>query len=310
MIAEGQPPGSDPATWRICAVIVTFHPDERFYGRVSQIARQVDGVVIVDNGSAPPTVSRLAEFASRANVRVIQNPANLGIATALNQGVEYALAHGYTHAILFDQDTDPAEHMVSTIRQIASRRADIQRVAVIGVNLVDAATSKPWYRFPAGQEATEVKTVITSGSLISLQAAKKLGRFRDDFFIDHVDEEYCLRAGSNGYKVLITHEPLATHALGAPKFLRILWRTFGTSNHSATRRYYMTRNHIILAKMYAFREPAWVIRTLYLRFKAFLLLLVLDDDRWSKLRLMSRGLRDGLAGRTGELSPNRRPDER
>jgi rhamnosyltransferase len=298
--------GSGAAAWRICGVIVTFNPDEGLCRRALALALQVDGVVIVDNGSAPSILERLTGFASGAGIDVIANAANLGIATALNQGVAFARAHGYTHALLFDQDTEPAPHLVRRVRQIAGARDDVARIAVLGVNMADAATGKSAYRFrPGGGEATEVQTVMTSGSVLSLEIASELGRFRDDFFIDDVDEEYCLRARANGYKVLLTHEALAVHALGAPKFQRLLWRTFGTSNHSAVRRYYMTRNYIILAKTYAFRDPGWVMWMLWQRFKSFLLLLLLDDDRMSKICLIARGVRDGVAGRTGKLPADR-----
>jgi rhamnosyltransferase len=286
-------------------VIVSFHPDEGFSGRALRIAEQVDGVVIVENESDSSAVSHFGPFASRSGVHLIRNSGNVGIATALNQGIEYARQNAYTHALLFDQDTDPVPHMVSTLRQVASGCDDIERAAVIGVNVLDASTGKPWFDFKAASgRAAVVRTVITSGSLISLHIAAQLGGFRDDFFIDHVDEEYCLRARARGYKVLIVHEPLVVHALGAPKFQRFLWRTIGTTNHSASRRYYMMRNYIITARMYGLREPGWVIRTLHVRLKSFLLLLLLDDDRMSKLHHIASGLRDGFAGRTGKLQPH------
>jgi rhamnosyltransferase len=93
------------------------------------------------------------------------------------------------------------------------------------------------------------------------------------------------------------------HALGTPVVRQLPWRTIGSSNHSAARRYYMTRNHVILARQYLFKEPAWVLRTVYTRLKSLLMLLVFDDDRMLKIRLMGRGLAHGLANRTGVLPP-------
>jgi rhamnosyltransferase len=178
----------------------------------------------------------------------------------------------------------------------------LERVAVIGINSLDGSLQKRLYRFSPGDAlAKEVATVVTSGSLVSLQIAASLGPFREELFIDFVDDEYCLRARSKGFKILLIPEPLAVHALGSPKFRRLPWRTIGTSNHAALRRYYMTRNHVVLVKEYAFREPGWVLRSLYARMKSFLLLLLFDDDRLLKMRFMWRGLIDGIAGRMGEL---------
>lgn len=40
----------------------------------------------------------------------------------------------------------------------------------------------------------ERKTLITSGMLIPLSLFGKIGMFREDYFIDSVDHEFCLRA--------------------------------------------------------------------------------------------------------------------
>jgi rhamnosyltransferase len=195
-------------------------------------------------------------------------------------------------------------HMVSWIRRVWNGRDDADRIAVLGVNFVDAHRNQPWFRFPSdSQDLVDVKTVITSGSLIPLAVVTRVGRFRDDFFIDHVDDEYCLRARAMGYKVMITREPLSVHALGSRVVRQLPWRTIGSSNHSPARRYYMMRNHVILAKEYAIREPGWVIQTVCARSKSFVALLLVDDDRLLKSRLIWRGFVDGMSGRTGPLPP-------
>lgn len=295
----------NPDSWRICAVVIAFQPDDGFCARALAIARQVDAAVVVDNGSEPSVDTRLNGVPSDHDIAVIENGRNVGVAAALNQGIEYARTHGFTHALLFDQDTEPLPDMVKSIRRLASQRIDLEQVAVIGMNFWEAARRKPLFRVSSSADITEVATVITSGSLVPISVAARLGPFRDDFFIDLVDDEYCLRARSRGYKVLMIPRPLAVHALGEPIIRRLPWRTVGTSNHSARRRYYMTRNRIVLLKQYAFREPGWATRSLYIRLKSFVLLLLLDDHRLSKLRLMWRGMRDGIAGRTGELPAER-----
>jgi len=55
--------------------------------------------------------------------------------------------------------------------------------------------------------------------------------------------------------------PITERSLGETEIHWLLWRKTGTLNHSALRRYYMTRNHILLAKEYIFSEPSWVLVT-------------------------------------------------
>jgi rhamnosyltransferase len=286
--------------WRVCAIVVTFHPDVDFAGRLLRIASQVDGVVIVDNGSAPSIGSTLADLPGPRKPRLVENANNRGVAAALNQGIEHARAHGYTHVLLFDQDTEPSPHMVSSMQRIAGTQKDFHRVAVLGINFVDPARHGDGMRLGrANQDAVEVRAVITSGSLLPVRVVEELGPFREDLFIDLIDDEYCLRARSRGYKVLLVREPLALHSLGRAKVYRLPWRTIGTSNHSAVRRYYMMRNFVLLIREYGVREPGWVLSQLCTRLKSLLLLVCFDDNRVLKLRLLWRGLMDGISGRTG-----------
>lgn len=294
---------AEPTREHVCAVIVTYHPDDRFPDRCRQIARQVGRVVIIDNGSGGETIQRLRTLEAAGTAHLVINPDNRGIAVALNQGVTWARAHGFAWALLFDHDTVPEDGIVNELRQIYIAFHDKQRLAVIGSNFRRAGDGKLQINFPEPLDApwVQVKTVITSGSLISLSAAAEIGPFREEFFIDHVDDEYCLRARSKGYEVLLACDPLTTHAIGYPTLHRVLWRTWGTSNYSASRRYYMTRNHFVLIKEYGSRELAWATTTFYWRLKSLILLILLERERGVKLRHMGKGLWDGFRGRLGEL---------
>ena len=70
----------------VCAVVVTYHPDPGFPDRLDRVRPQVGRVVVVDNGSSPPAREMLRNAAG-PDVELILNDANLGVATALNQGV-------------------------------------------------------------------------------------------------------------------------------------------------------------------------------------------------------------------------------
>src|ERR1700758_3890276 len=90
---------------RVCAVIVTYHPSPRMLENFRTAACQVDGMVIVDNGSNADEVDRLRDASHQLGFQLIENRENLGIAEALNQGVRAAKAQGYPWVILFDQDS-------------------------------------------------------------------------------------------------------------------------------------------------------------------------------------------------------------
>ncbi len=282
----------------ILAILVTYHPDSSFAERFQVLRGQVDAVLIVDNNSGPATVSMLREAAARLDMDLILNSENVGLAAALNIGVKQAMAKGYEWALLFDQDTVPGSNIVEGLRQAYDDFPRKDRLAIIGANYSEPDTGN--LRFPPvtnGCSWKERRVVITSGSLLSLRIYGKLGPFRDEYFIDCVDLEYCLRARSRGFEVIRTGKPLMVHGIGQPTQHRLPWREIDVSNHSGVRRYYMIRNNIDMAKKYLLREPAWVLASLWTRFKSMLLLCVFEEDKLAKIRYAAMGLFDGLCSK-------------
>jgi len=227
---------------------------------------------------------------------LILNSENLGLAAALNIGVAHATANDYKWALLFDQDTVPAGNIVEGLCRAYDGFPRKDRLAVIGSNYSEPHTGE--LRFSPlvtnGCSWKERRVVISSGSLVSLAIYRVLGPFRNEYFIDCVDLEYCLRARSKGFRIIITSEPLMVHTIGQPTKHRLPWRRIDASDHNHIRQYYMIRNHIDLVKKYILREPAWVLASLWRRFKSIIVLCFFEDDRLAKVRYSAMGLFDGL----------------
>jgi rhamnosyltransferase len=280
----------------ILAIVVTYHPDGLFPERFERLIGQVGALLIVDNGSGAAAVSMLRETASRINMPLILNSENLGLAAALNMGAAHAIANGYRWALLFDQDTVPGDEVFEGLREAYNDFPHKDKLAVIGSNYSEAQTGKLRFspQVTYGCSWKERRVVITSGSLLSLPAYQVLGPFRDEYFVDCVDLEYCLRARSKGYQVIVTSKPLMIHDVGKPTRHRLPWQEIDVSNHSRLRRYYMIRNNIDMAKKYLWREQVWVLASLWTRFKSMLLLCMFEDDKLAKVRYSAMGLFDGL----------------
>ncbi|HEY9063027.1 MAG TPA: glycosyltransferase family 2 protein [Pseudobacteroides sp.] len=285
----------------ICAVIVTFHPDDQLEERVTKILRQSGCVIMVDNNSSQSEIQMMRAMVLRLKkCYIIENGSNLGIAEALNIGVEFAKNGGYKSVLLFDQDTVIEDNMLESIYEVYEAFPHKEKVAVIGSNFIDTYTRKNVYGDESDKSTLwlEMLTVITSGSFIPLDVFNNVGLFRSDFFIDHVDDEFCLRAKHKGYKILLTRKETMKHSFGAATMHKFLWRRAGTSNHSPIRRYYMTRNHIVLIKEYFTKEPGWVIETVITRFKSLILMILFEEKRCIKLKAMLKGLMHGLFQKT------------
>lgn len=288
-----------PQGENVCAAIVTYQPDAGFPERVARIAHQVDSVVIIDNNSNSCVVSMLEDLASQRNIHLIVNDENLGLATALNQGMRWAMERRCQWVLLFDQDTVPEDSMVETLMSVYDDFEPKRKLAVIGSNFYDINIQRVGFASRPNEVCSwaEKKTVITSGSLLSTAAFEAVGPFREEFFIDYVDHEYCLRARSMGFTIVLATKPIMKHAVGAATVHRLLWKNLSTSNHSPLRRYYVTRNHLILAREYLCKEPGWVFATSYWLVKFNTRMLLFEDGRASKLRNVLLGIWHGLAGR-------------
>ena len=286
-----------PVAQTICAVVVTYYPDPGIADRIEKIRKQVGQTVIVDNGSPSSSVEEIKQIGEQPGVHLILNASNQGIARALNAGARWAASQGYRWVLTLDQDTAVGPEMVDSLSGVFRSYPFSERVAVIGSNYRHKVTGKVWLD-EGSSPAREMKTVLTSGSLVSVDAFEAIGGFRDDFFIDCVDHEYCLRARARGYRILMTSKPVMEHGMGFLTEHRLLGRKFGTSNHSPLRRYFVARNSVILVREFLSTEPEWVLWYLWMYAKSILLICLFEGERISKVKNTIRGCIDGILGRT------------
>jgi rhamnosyltransferase len=255
-------------------------------------------VIVVDNGSGPAAASTLDSIAALPSVAVIRNPENLGIARALNQGADAAADLGAEWLLTIDQDTVPGPEIVRIAADCFESYPEHDRVAVIGSASIAALPQTAGQADP-GRPWIDVKYVITAGSFVPLAVFRALGGFRDDLFVDYVDIEFCLRARSRGYRVLACRTPAMTHRVGRPTARRIGGRAVKTTNHTAVRRYYMTRNRILIWRRYWRTDTRFVVRDIVVSRIELLKVLLFERDRTRKLRAILAGTVDGVRGISG-----------
>lgn len=287
-----------PIKSNTCAIVVTFNPDDGITERLSRIVSQVNKVVIVDNHSDHFSRILLKGILSCPDFILSENSVNLGVATALNIGMNWAKENQFKWALLFDQDTIVTNTMLIDLSTLFNSMNVNYRnkIAVIGSNYVDTNSQKT---LVSNSKALwlETKTAITSGSLIPLSVYDVVGPFRDDFFIDFVDIEYCLRARAMGFTVVTSTKPMLKHTIGAISMHRLPWKITGTSNHHVVRRYFMMRNFIFVAKKYVTKEPVWVLKTLWGRIKMVVLILLFERNKSDQLKYIILGVIDGLCNK-------------
>lgn len=296
LVESGRMKSSLPLDLRVCAVVVTYNPHPTFAGNIAALGAQVHHIVIVDNGSSGGTEQLLQAFETRQNCTLIRNHQNLGIAAALNLGVKYAMAAGFNWVATFDQDSRVSDGFISQMLQTYRQASHPERIALIAPTYVDRESGIPGPLVRARNG--EILHTMTSGSMMPSSAIQKLGVFDESLYMDYVDIEFCLRARRMG--MLILQSPAVLfHSLGRITRHCFFGRGFGTTNHSAARRYYITRNRLRLLMHYTGDWP-WVWRDVKAMLAEATKIALVEDNKWKKFQAMAAGTADALSGTTGK----------
>lgn len=300
---------------RVYSIVVTYYPEASVLrALLASLTRQTARTIVVDNTPfADKTTATLLDTLSATDIRLIRLGKNKGIAHALNVGIKSALRGGATHVLLSDQDSLPALDMVATLLKAEARlAADGSSIGAIGPTFTDRTSGLTFpfqtlipgdffysHALPTSDNPyVEALTLITSGTLIPASVINNVGFMREDFFIDHVDAEWCLRARARGYKLFGVGGATMYHRLGDAS-LRVWymgWRT--ESAYSPTRVYYRVRNFVALCK--AGYVPTGVkLRSSWYTLGMIYTQCVFGRFKLQAFRLAMLGLWHGVIGRMG-----------
>jgi len=290
----------------IFGIIVAYNYGNKFGSAlVAAHDEQLLGVV-VDNGSVLDNVAVVQRCCEEYGWQTICNKDNMGIAYALNQGIRYALEHGYRWVLTLDQDSLVTPGMVDTMLNVYESLGSDERKITAGLfaTPVEKGIAQPgdFRSAPDSKRYTKVLTGITSGNLLRTEVFEKVGFFDEKLFIDYVDHDFYLRLASAGYQLLECQGAKLIHQRGNYTERRLLGKCTATTNHSALRRYYITRNRMHMWKVYGASHPDFVRHDKKTFRKQLLKMLLVEDDRWAKLRMMAKGVMDCRRNRFGKLS--------
>ncbi|WP_194409119.1 glycosyltransferase family 2 protein [Microbacterium cremeum] len=275
---------------RVTGVVLAYHPEHDIVDNVRALARQTHHVVVVDN-SPDDEVGRavLAEFAQDDAVTVIEPGGNVGVAAGFNAGMRAAFAGGADFVWIFDQDSTVTDGMID--RLLAAHRDAGGTAGVIGPALRSQATGVV-YRRESGDGMREVDVLISSGSLFSRALVDAIGLHDEPLFIDYVDHDICLRARRYGYRNIKVFDAVLDHRFGDSAATTLFGRRIFLSNYSPLRHYYAARNRTIVLKR--FGAGRWFWEDLGFTTKAWIKVLLREENRRTKVAAFLRGVRDGV----------------
>ncbi len=291
---------------RASGLVVLFRPGPEVTANLAALRPQVDRLIVVDNASTPASRARCAAWTGDEGFELIANAANLGLAAALNQGFAAAARAGAEWVVTFDQDSTPPPGFVAALE---AERDSLPAVGTVGLVAPVYRDQRLGFVYSADRRLdrdprprVEVTVAMMSGNLVRLAAARDAGGFREDFFIDCVDQEFCLRLRRRGWRIVETANCVLEHRQGAWTQRRLFGLRPRFNDYPAFRRYYQMRNRLVLYARHFLAEPRWIARDAWNYPREIVKLLLWGEDRGPKLRAMLRGVGDALLGRRGPFA--------
>jgi len=237
----------------VCGVVVLYHPTEDVWDKIATYMTSIDRLYIVDNSDN--STSTLPSTLVNSTV-LLSCGTNLGIATALDMALEQASLDGYRWMLTMDQDGS------FELSELAHLLACREGVAVDETLLIAPLHIKKSVQSKDACHLKEIEYAMTSGNLVYVDNAKKIGGYDRDLFIDEVDHEFCFRGQVEGFKVLSLTSAYVDHQLG-------VHYTKGNRQirlYPPERLYYMMRNFLLLEKRYQQYHPEFFkTRTRFLK---------------------------------------------
>jgi rhamnosyltransferase len=284
----------------IGAVVVIYQPDADVVKNLQLVAKQVDFLVIVDNGSSE-AFRLLLQPLLNTRVELRQHSENLGIATGFNTGIRCLIKYGCKFVFTFDQDSRiPNNFIQGMVTSFHKANLFFERIGVL---------MPIWHNSTSNNvplhlgEIRKVHQGISSGSLYSVEVFSELGFFVEDYFIDGVDIEFCLRCQTENWQVLQDSSLMFEHSLGREVTINLFGLKFPIIVHTASRKYFIARNRILNYRKYALHNREWFLADLWIFIRELFHVFAYENEKSKKLWYTFIGIKDAILNRTGNINP-------
>lgn len=297
------------ASVNLLSILVTYNPIvSDLKDIVNRLVESGASVFISDNGSnnINDIKSGLVNYESN-RVIINENSYNIGLASAQNVGIRFAITHKFKYICFFDQDTKVpkkfAEAMIEEYKNAEIKFPEI-KIGMIAPNYYDFRTNE-FAHFAKltnhgyidkkfdNEQFLNVSFVISSGSMVKVETIKHVGLLKDEYFIDQVDTEFSLRLLSCGYSILVTSNVLLKHTIGNRTKNKFLGLTIKPNNHSAKRKYFIFRNGVNAVNQYKKIFPGVKYLMLKRFIHDFLGVILYENNKIIKIKAMLNGFQDG-----------------
>ncbi len=277
---------------KVSGIVTLYYPDKNVKKNILSYLNELDKLYVIDN---TPNQTNENILPINSKIYYLPQKKNIGVAAALNLGAKNAIKDGYDWLLTMDQDSCFEKDSIKQMKDFLENTKEKKIGLITPWHVVNTGVKKPKDKIDYPLE------VMTSGNIISLKAYSSVGGYKNWFFIDDIDIEYCMNLHVHGYKVIRLNYINLQHDLGNIEVKHLFNRDFVCSNHNYIRRYYMVRNTFYLCDMYKTKFPDYC-RFLKRGLRGQLQnILLFEKDKVRKICNMYRGYRDYKKNIKGEF---------
>lgn len=276
---------------KLLAVVVFYKTKLDELNLVRQLKEERVETAFYDNGVTEKVKNEIDRIWENDQIW-LGDGENVGLSHAYNKALEYARTHGFSFVCLFDQDSQIQEKYFLKVADIINEHNNAKFGILTPFVYYEKSTSVNRKK----NEITLVDWAISSGSIVSVDAAFKISGFDERYFIDRVDAEFCYRLINYGYKIYKSSDLALFQNLG---YINV--GVFGAHyNHSCTRHYYISRNRCLFylrTCVGGWRQSVCLIAGTIKHIAGTLLF---EDNKLYKIIAIAIGVKDFYQGRFGK----------
>lgn len=293
----------------ITAIIVTYNRKkllERCLSAITTQTRRPDAVLVIDNASTDGTPAWLHKWMPLhlPQATLIALDQNTGGAGGFAAGMKLAFENGAEWVWMMDDDAEPHPEALEQLMRVATDPSHVYgSLAVCGdeTSWLTTVLNPPLGEVERPEdvpEHAEVQSLPFLGFLIHRDLVARIGLPDTGYFIAADDVEYCVRAQRAGAKIIMAGRSRIEHPKSRPYKVKVLGRTLTCLALPPWKRYYDTRNRLLIArrhygiKLFTQTIPGSLVRLFAALWQ--------EPDRPAQLRAFCAGFWDGLWGIKGK----------
>jgi rhamnosyltransferase len=231
---------------RIFALVVCFNPvPETLDLCLASVTKQLDKTFIFDNGPSGKNEIQLL-VPKYPNTVYIKNKENDGLPKNYNRLLFCPNIQPTDWILILDQDSICPNNLISVFWDNLERLSNpnigilYPRIHYRNLQTEEDLSNK--------SDPEQVKTGISSGSLINVGISRKIGGFNEDFFIDYVDFEFAYRMERAGFLQYRIPSLALSHDLGNVKMISFCGKKVWLYDKPIIRFYYIFRNRRVFIR--------------------------------------------------------------